>query len=204
MKEEEMPLISSDLWGRLQGTFNLSYLLNDSDHDTDSLRYNLFPLNPSPAVAVLKEEKQLDQFKKAPVSFLLYSDNEEDVASFTKIAEKYQDLLRFGKTSNAKLVPKTAENVEGNALVWFNDGAPEVFAVPAGSLDIDTAEKWILERKYPHFPAFDAASWKHFAALKKRIVVGVFKPNQGKYVFLTIPFNHLFTSMTLDTHSRHY
>lgn len=115
-----------------------------------------------------------------PVSFVLYSRSDDDTKAFTGIAEKYQDTLRFAVAKNAEMLKVLPEKAK-TSIVWFNDAEAEVFTSDAKSLNVADAEKWILERKYPHFVQYDYAAWKHFSSLSKPLVVGVWPGSTSSY-----------------------
>lgn len=129
-------------------------------------------LNVSPPVVKIKDEKELTKIRSNPVSFVLLYKSDDDYKAYSEIAEKYQDSIRFGATKNADLLKFLPENTK-LALVWFNDGEPEIFGAESKKLESIAAEKWIKARKYPHFVQFDALTWRHFSTAGKPIVVGV-------------------------------
>jgi protein disulfide-isomerase-like protein len=134
--------------------------------------FNFAKLVTGPSAVKVKDEKDLNKLRSAPVSFVLFYKSDDDLKAFTSIAEKYQDSIRFAVTKEASLLKDLPENSKV-AIVWFNDADPEVFGAGSKSLDVKAAEEWILARKYPHFVQYDATSWKYFSGLHKPLVVGV-------------------------------
>ena len=86
--------------------------------------------------------------------------------SYTRVAEIYQDTLRFGVVKDESLIQK------GNFKVaWFNDGEVEHLTGEAGELDADALQHWVVARKYPHFVDYEPSTWRHFASLGKSLVI---------------------------------
>lgn len=132
----------------------------------------------SSAFVQLKDSNDLKELRRNLISFAFYYQNSEDLKVFSRIAEIYQDTLAFGVTNERSLLEKIPSSAK-YALVWYNDGEPEIFS-PDKSLDAVALEKWILERKYPHFVQYEATSWRHFSGQGKLMVIGVFKDSQTK------------------------
>lgn len=124
----------------------------------------------------LKSKEDVAALRQSPVSFVLLYKDSAELNKFKSLADKHQDLLRFGVTTDASLLPSELGETKSFGLVWFNDGKEEFYGADQEAFDEEAVEAWMLEHRYPHFVAFDSASWRALSTKKKTFVVGAFNP----------------------------
>lgn len=121
-------------------------------------------------IKVSTEDEVTKVVNSEAVTFVLRSNNVEQLGVFSKIANKYHDSLAFVHLPT-----------DQNTLTLVSDTKEEF----KGLFELDSVEKWVLERRLPVFCSIDGNKWPILTQRKKKIVVTALdeqNPTSAKYV----------------------
>jgi protein disulfide-isomerase A1 len=113
-----------------------------------------------PPVSKITSKADLTNLKKSEVAFLFVSSNKDALEAFTAVAEKYQDALAFGTTSDASLVKDLVDNKKvDNLVLLLNDHDVQTFELSDAD-DQELFDKWVDDHRYPVLSELTGANWR--------------------------------------------
>eukprot|EP00029_Vermamoeba_vermiformis_P011714 TRINITY_DN6520_c0_g1_i1.p1 TRINITY_DN6520_c0_g1~~TRINITY_DN6520_c0_g1_i1.p1 ORF type:complete len:436 (-),score=121.85 TRINITY_DN6520_c0_g1_i1:46-1353(-) len=113
-----------------------------------------------PPVSKITSKADLTNLKKNEVAFLFVGSNKDALEAFTSVAEKYQDALGFGTTSDASLVKELIDDKKiDNVVLLLNDHDVQTFELNDAD-DQELFDKWVDDHRFPVLSELSAGNWR--------------------------------------------